>query len=40
MHIREYDMLKDRVAEEDHVIELTRFSELFEMTKVIRLFAK
>lgn len=40
VHIREYDLLRDRMGEEDHVIELTRFDELFEMTKVVKLFGK
>lgn len=32
IHIRDYDVFEGIISDEDHVIELTRFNELFEMT--------
>lgn len=34
VHIQEYDLLEDRLEGEDHVIELTKFGELFDLTQV------
>lgn len=39
VHICEYDLLEDQLGE-DHVIELTRFDELFELTRVEKLEAR
>ena len=36
VHICEYDLLADRLGA-DHVIELARFDELFELTRVEKL---
>ena len=32
LHIHDYDMLEGRIGEEDHVVELTRLGDLFEVT--------
>ncbi|MDO5538810.1 MAG: hypothetical protein Q4F83_01880 [Eubacteriales bacterium] len=37
IHIREYDLLNDQPGETDHVIELTKFSDLFDLTRVEKL---
>ena len=34
IHIREYDLFNSQVSKEDHEIELNKFGELFELTKV------
>ena len=38
LHIHDYDFLNDRIAQDDHVIALTRYSDLFEITDVKRIF--
>ncbi len=34
IHIKEYDLLTNEVSKEDHVIELTRYNDMFESTRV------
>lgn len=34
IHVREYDLLTNEVSDVDNVIELTRYNDMFEMTKV------
>lgn len=34
IHVHDYDILTGTIGEEDHEVELTRFGELFEVTKV------
>ncbi|MCD8361700.1 MAG: Hsp70 family protein [Lachnospiraceae bacterium] len=40
IHIREYNLLEGKMGEDDRVIELSRFGELFEMAKVEKVISK
>ncbi len=34
VHVRDYDLMKGAISDEDHVIELTKFNDLFEVVSV------
>ena len=34
VHVRDYDLMKGRISDDDHVIELTKFNDLFEVATV------
>lgn len=40
IHVHDYDVLKGEIGEEDHVVELTKFGELFEVTNAGQPFAE
>ena len=34
LHIRDYDLMEGTIGQEDHVVELTKFNQLFEVTSM------